>query len=324
MRRVLLVPLTLTLGLTGCPGEEEEACVIIVKSTYPADGATDAYYRAPIDFELSNPDPFAVITTDIPGTQSTGPDGKHIIFKPDAPLTPGATYTASMAYCAGDVSTTFTVSDAGTPIPDPSILVDQTYLFDLHSGRVPVPAGLGDVLIDNLSALILMGVRGVDGANMDILGAVSILGESGQDYCAPTIPFDNADYAGAPDVAFGVASTTLVAAGVGVDVTDISITGTFRPDGSAIEGMTFAGTIDTRPLAPLVDTGDGTENAICELAENFSAACVACPSDGGVFCLEIEADHITALAAPGVTVVEICEANAADCEPGPPADTCAG
>ncbi len=322
MRRLGI--LALTLSATSCDGKAPEECVIITKSVYPADGAADAYYKAPIDFELSNPDPFAVITTDIPGEQTTNEDGKHIIWTPSAPLTPGQTYSASLEYCAGEIATTFTVSDAGSPITDPDALVDQTYLFDLHSGRVPVPAGLGDVLIDNLSALILMGVQSVSGSSMDILGAVSILGESGQDYCSPTIPFSGADFSASPDVSFGVASTTLIAAGVGVDVSDIVITGTFRPDGSAIEGMTFHGTIDTRPLAPLVDSGDGTEDAICLLAANFSAACVACPSDGGVFCLEIEADHIVAEVDPGTVVVEICEANAADCNPGPPADTCAG
>lgn len=321
MRRVILT--VAVLGLTACPPEAEK-CVILVKSVYPADGATDGYYKAAIDFELSNPDPTAVITTDIPGTQSTNADGKHILWTPDAPLTPGQSYSASLAYCAGEASTSFTVSDAGNPITDPAGLVGQTYLFDLHSGRVPVPAGLGDVLIDNLAALILLGVESVSDTTMGVIGAVSILGETGQDYCSPTIPFADADFSGAPDIAFAVDQTTLVAAGTEVDVFEVALTGTFRPDGSAIEGMTFSGMIDTRPLAPLVDSGDGTENAICELAENFNAACVACPSDGQVFCLEIQADHITAALDPGTTVVEICEANAPDCNPGPPADTCAG
>jgi hypothetical protein len=321
MRRVS--PALIPLLLAGCPGKDPE-CVIILKSVYPESGSTNGYYRAAIDFELSNPDPAAVITTDIPGAQSTSSDGKHILWTPSEPLDPNTAYSACLSWCGGDTCTDFTTSSAGLPLDDRDALVGNSYIFDLHSGRVPIPAGLGDVLIDNLEAVILLGVTSVGTSSVDLIGAVSDLDlapDVVQDYCAPTIGFAGADFSDEPYVSFGNPAFTLTAAGETIDVFDAELTGTFAPDGSAIEGMTFHGTIDTRPLAPLVDDGDGSEGAICDLAENFNTSCVTCPSDGQNFCLEIEADHITAALAD-LNVVPICEANAPACDPGPPEDTC--
>lgn len=83
-----LAPLFLLL-LGGCPtaqtgkpdehdpydddddGEIDPPCEVFVEETVPASDSTDAYYRADIEFHLSDPDPTATIVTTIPGTQVT-------------------------------------------------------------------------------------------------------------------------------------------------------------------------------------------------------------------------------------------------------------
>jgi len=313
------------LVLGGCPGDDKDSatCVIIVKSVYPEDGATDAYYRGVIEFELSNPDPTAVITTDIPGSQGTSEDGKSILWNLDAPLTPGSSYSASLEFCGGGASTSFTTSAAGQPLTDPDGLVGRLYQMDLRTAHVTAPPGLGEVLLEQLSAILLLGVDGPVGATLPMTGAASVENQTTQDYCNLTVPLDDVDFSGSPDLSVRNDQFTLYAVGTAIDVFDLAIDGTFLPDGSAMEGVSFSGTIDTRPLAPYVDDGDGSEAAICELAVNFNTSCVACPSDGQEFCLQLAADRIHAPADPSATMVEVCEADTAGCEDGP-VDTCDG
>lgn len=313
-------------ALLGCPGTDKDdtaTCVIIVKSVYPADGSTDGYYRAAIDFELSNPDPTAVITTDIPGTQGTSEDGKHILWTPDAPLAPETSYSATLDFCGGSESTTFTTSVAGNALTDAEALVGNLYQMDLRTAHVTAPPGLGEVLLEQLSAILLLGVDGPVGSTLPMTGAASKENETTQDYCNLTVPLDDVDFSGSPDLSVRNDQFTLYAVGTAIDVFDLAIDGTFLPDGSAMAGVSFSGTIDTRPLAPYVDDGDGSEAAICELAVNFNTSCVVCPSDGQEFCLELAADRITAPLDAAATLVEVCEADVAGCEDGP-VDTCEG
>jgi hypothetical protein len=330
MTRLLLL---LPFALFACDGGKDAAnddtsdsqpsCEIEIDSTVPASGAVDAYYRAPIEFTLSDADPTATITTDIPGSQVTSEDGKTIKWVPTDPLAPSTSYTVTLDYCHGSADLAFTTSALGTPIPDSSSLVGMTYTIDLANARIVEPAGIGSVLTSQLQQNILVGVQSVDASSIQMIGAIATDGTTTQNYCDPTIPFPAADFSAAPYFTVGPQTTTLSVAGYNVEIQDLEITGTFAADGSYFGGGTLSGTIDTRPLAPLLDDS-GNEGAICDLAVNFGAQCQACPSDGEPYCLTLVADQITATSVSG-TLSEVDGQDCTGCESGPPAPdaTCA-
>jgi len=329
-RSLLFLPLFLAACGTDKDGSATDdsstqpSCEVEIDSTVPASGAVDAYYRAPIEFSLSDADPTATITTDIPGSQTTSADGKTVIWTPTDALAPSTAYTVTLDYCGGNADLAFTTSALGTAIPDTSSLVGATYTIDLATARIVEPAGIGSVLTSQLQQSILVGVESVDASNIQMIGAIAAAGTTTQDYCTPTIPFPSADFTTAPFFTIGPRTTSLSVAGYNVEIQDLEITGTFAADGSYFGGGTLSGTIDTRPLAPLLDDS-GNEGAICDLAVNFGAACEACPSDGGMFCLTLVADQITADAVSGGPLVEVDGSDCTGCETGPPADdaTCA-
>ena len=107
-------------------------------------------------------------------------------------------------------------------------------------------------------------------------------------------------------------------AGYNIEIADLEITGTMAADGSYFGGGTLAGSIDTRPLAPLLDDS-GDPNAICALAINFGAACEACPADGEPYCLTLVADQIIAEGIEG-SLTPVLGSNCAGCDLGPPAE----
>ena len=67
-------------------------------------------------------------------------DGDTITFTPDAPLTSGGAYTATVDYCAGPATFDFTVSSLGAPLS--ADITGKTYAVDLASGNFVEPAGL--------------------------------------------------------------------------------------------------------------------------------------------------------------------------------------
>lgn len=114
--------LVLALAFTACDGGDksdsgvEGACDVTVTS-FPASGAVDAYYRGNIEFRLTGADDTATIETDIPGAQAVSADGLTVYWVPSAALTPGGSYSATLHYCGGDATISFTTSMLGTPSP---------------------------------------------------------------------------------------------------------------------------------------------------------------------------------------------------------------
>ncbi len=301
MTRLSLLSL---FALTACSGGDDttdtadtdtnsEACDVEIDETIPASGAFDAYYRGNIEFILSDPDPTATIVTDIPGTLSVLDDGERIVWQLSAPLAPSTSYTATLKYCGGEAPLSFTTSALGTPIEDGVELVGKSFAIDLSTARIVEPAGIGDVLGSYLTQSIIVGVTDVSDTQIQMVGALGKEGSNppAQDFCDPTIPFPAADFSQAPFFSIGPEDTELRVAGFDITIGQLVIEGTLSPDASSFEGGVLSGTIDTRPLAPLLDDS-GNEGAICDLAVNFGASCEACPADGEPFCLTLVADQL--------------------------------
>jgi hypothetical protein len=325
-RSILLLPLL----LVACSGGDNkdsgdtdigsDACDVTIDSTVPVANAIDADYRSAIEFHLSDPDSTATVSSAITGTTTTMDDGETVVFTPDAPLSPSTQYTVTLDYCGGSADLTFTTSGLGNPIPDTSALVGKTFALDLADARIVEPAGIGSVLTSYLTQDILVGVSGVTDTEIQMLGAIGVedADPPTQDYCDPTIDFPAADFSDQPFFQIGPQTTTLAVAGYSIEIGNLEITGTIAADGSYFGGGTLSGTIDTRPLAPLLDDS-GDPGAICDLAVNFGAACEACPSDGEPYCLTLVADQIVAMGVDG-TLVPVIGNDCEGCESGPPAE----
>jgi len=314
------------IALAGCTGGKDDTgggdtpagCDVSVASTIPVANSVDAYYRANIEFELSDPDTTAMITTDIPGHQELGVDGVTVIWVPDAPLAPATPYTATLDYCGGSVPLSFTTSELGTEIAETGSLVGRTYVLALADARIIEPAGIGSVLSGYLTTDILLGVSDVNGTELNIIGALGATDADGnniepseQDYCDPTIPFPPATLDN-PFFSVGPENATISVAGMEVLIGNLEITGTFAPDGTYFDGGTLRGTIDTSLLSGLIDDS-GDPNAICALAVNFGATCEACPDDGDPYCLTLVADQIFAEEVDGLSLVEVGGNNCMGC-----------
>ncbi len=321
IRSLALLPL---VSLVACGGGDKadtatdtatsDACGVTIDRTTPASGATNAYYRGTIEFELSDADPTATVVTDIAGTQTFSEDGETVIFTPTAPLSPSTDYTVTLNYCGGSADVAFRTSDLGTSVTDTDGLVGKAFALDLAAARIVEPAGIGAVLSSYLTQDILVGISGVSGNQIQMIGAIGAEGAEPpvQNYCDPTIPFPTADFSSAPFFSIGPADTTLNVAGFAITIGDLNITGTIAPDGSYFGGGTLSGTIDTRPLAPLLDDS-GNEGAICDLAVSFGVTCEPC-ADGMNFCLNLVADQIVATGVSTGPVVEIAGSDCTGCD----------
>ena len=282
-------------------------------TTYPSQGQVDAYYRGTIEFTMSAKDETATIETDIPGTQSLSADGLTVIWTPSAPLAPSTGYSATVHYCSGAVVLEFTTSALGTSIADPGSLQGKSYLLDLVDARITEPAGIGALLATQLDGVdIYIGVTDVNDAEIKMIGALGRADvESTQEYCDPSIDFPAADFTAAPyfDIS-GEGDTNISVAGVTVAIQNLHISGDFSADGSYFGGGVLQGTIDTRPLDPLLDDS-GEAGAICETATSFGVTCQPC-SDGEPYCLSLKADSINAMSAP-LELVPILGNNCTGC-----------
>ena len=306
LNRITVVALA-ALSLTACTkdeGEETAApCGVEISNTAPAAGNSNFYYRGDIRVTLTDADDTAEISIDgVTGTSTRADDNKSLSFTPDAPLDPSTGYTFNVDYCGGNPAIDFTTSSLGTAIADPASLSGAVFALDLQADDVEIviPAGVGSVLESYLEIALLLEVESADASTLSMFGALGqdADGEK-QEFCDPTLPFPEADFTGAPYFQLGPQTTTISAAGYDVEIRDLFISGTFASDGSYWGGGVLQGSVDTRPLVPLLEDcdSDGSttetdddceEGAICELVEGFGVACEDC-GDGSEFCLEIKA-----------------------------------
>ncbi len=299
-------------GDTGDTGATSDgSCTTWVRTT-PLQGAVDAYYRGNLEFRLSAPDATATVSTDIPGFQRVSDDGRTVTWVLREPLAPNTAYSAALTYCGGEEVLNFRTSDLGAPVTDPSGLAGGVYAFSLADARIVEPAGIGGVFASWFTQTMLFGVESTQAGALTALLGVAGEGSDTQDYCGTTnafegVPFED-PYFELPeqDVVMTVAGATSV-------MERFVLTGTFASDGSAFGGGTMRYSVDTRPLAPLLDDS-GNVGAICDLSASFGVACEPC-ADGEPYCLTFVADQFTGVRTPGPSLVRLDQA----CDPS----TCA-
>ena len=157
-------------GSTKETGDTAQACDVEVDGSYPTDGATDFYYRADVEFYLSDADtdgsPTIVLegpSGEVSGTTSYSEDMETVYFTPDDYLNASTSYTATLTFCGGEPSVSFTTSDLGTDLTED--LVGKTYLVELGSARIVEPAAVAGLLAQYEDEIpgILIGVMAVEG-----------------------------------------------------------------------------------------------------------------------------------------------------------------
>ena len=292
-------------------------CGIDIEPIRPVAGDDEAYYRADIEFLLSEPDPKAVVglRTDpeqkskegdpISGKQWKSVDQTIVYFTPDEPLELDADYRSEIDWCGGRQTIPFHTSWIGTPVKAPKDLVGTVWTIDMAEGRWIEPrAAINGRLIKYLQSTILVSVDLVTDDWIQIEGARAV--ESGtQDVCAATADFSAANFTENPYFSAGPKVLTFVVANTKLVLEDAEIEGSFTADGSGFEWVEVKGVFDTRPL-DVPWKGKDSLGAVCAEASASGSACVPCASDGKPYCLVLHVDEISATIS-GASVRSIAE-----------------
>lgn len=301
------------------------ACEVEVVSTRPENGADDAFYRDAVEFNLSEADPTAAFTMTGPAGEVAGVQsfsGDTVVFVPSAPLDAGTEYSATLSLCEGErnPSISFRTSGIEPPVPDPT---GKAYVMDLAGAEVVQPGGFGEIVIQVLTAEVMLGVDSATETTIQMTGAVSEVGSWTQDTCLPTIAFPEADFSENPWFELGPGDATFAAMDSEITVHDLYLTGAFAPNLFSIGGGTLDGELDARELAVvMVEAGliaEPDPDQACDLISGFGANCVACSSDGEAYCIIVEVRDIDGALAEGVTIEAVEESDchetcAASCE----------
>lgn len=305
-------------GSDGTSGGCEATSLSAVEGA-PGDGNTSYYYRGTVEFNMNAEDDSATIeVVDDSGSAVSGSvttragaaGGFDLVFTPDSPLAPSTTYEATATTCGASGAISFSTSDVGTALDgcDPS---GETYTIDLNGARFLQPAGVAELLLDQLDDDILIGVQSLDGAVLQTIGAIGANGE--QDYCNPSIPFPEAEFED-PYFQIGPQDVSISVAGITVEISSLGVSGDFTSDCGSIEGAVLSGKLDARVLAPVVGElleGADDPDGLCALLVNFGVSCEAC-DDGQNYCVDVLVDQISA--AGGGTEIECVAVE--DCHPG--------
>jgi hypothetical protein len=285
------------------PEDADGGCESEIVQTYPADGSMDVYYRAKIGFKFDGIDEGATIQvfgeTDGHISGSTSWIDSTLWFEADSGLQPNSNYTAFLDFCYGNQEISFFTSSAGESLEVPtSDLVGRTYALNLDAGRVLEPAGVGPLLFGLLDRHLMIGVTAASSSTISLMGAVSESGSVDQDYCEPSIGYpESADFTDSPFFETEVPTLTMRSSGYDVTLQNVTISGTFEPDGSEIAHMVFIALMDARDLVDALVGGglleDDDPNAVCDLIATFGVACGEC-SDGEEYCLNVHVDQVPA------------------------------
>jgi hypothetical protein len=298
LKHLLLIQ-TLWLGV-GCDndieeGHREPTCNTTIDSTYPADGATDFYYRDAIEFYLSDPDSTATVVSDIDGDQFTSEDGKTILFVPSQALEPLSTYEVGLDFCHGQPSISFTTSELGGAITSLSDVEGNTYVFNLAHARYTQGGQAAKALLAIFNKDVLIQILEATESTIAMRGAVgeTIEGTVEQDICYRTM--DLAEL-GVESANFSYEDSELIIDFYETELSflDLWLSGTFAPDGSWIGGVSLVAKVDVRGLSETMGLGEADE--ICTFAEGINAPCEPCSTDGASYCIAIAAEKISATA----------------------------
>jgi hypothetical protein len=293
------------LCATAChPGDADDdtddpaggTCDVRVLSALPPDEAEEVYFGTDVVYRLSEADPTATITVVeqasgalVPGTSVV--TDTSVTWSGDAPFEPNTGYVSTLTYTCGEEIDRWSTSGAGGPVQDPYSLRNNVYSVDLTEGRWVQPYGIGPIMNALLVGVeILVSPTDVS-TTIDMRGALGD-GNGNQDLCEPSVEFPQAAF---EDPSFSVETPRLdLSVGdtaAGID--DFTLTGSFAPDGSTLEGVTVGGSIDTRALVPLID--GSSDAAFCqEIDVTLHVSCEECADQSGPYCLALLIDSITA------------------------------
>lgn len=328
--RASLLPTLLLLAIGGCSddfgdpqtlpnpdtGRSLPACSITVDATWPTSDSIDHYYRDPVEFRLSDPDPTAAVVAPVPGTTNVHEDGHILQFIPAETLEPDAPYTFDLEYCGGRPSLSFRTSPAGLPLANTDELVGKVWLVDLGAGRFTEGEPVGALLNGIFGRALLLGIVGAEDGVLSIRGGISTddfqSGRIAQDECFRTMNLEMPDSV-MPDFHFEVQGFSFAAYDAELTLATISVVGTVHPEGTALDGVRWSVAVSGAELAELIP-GVETAAAACEFASDLGVDCTACPDGSGEACVVIAADRLRARAV-SAALVEVTEANEADdCE----------
>ena len=291
---------------TGGTATGSSTCGISVWDDFPADGVNDAFYLTTVELWFSTvigDETVEVSQGGAPVSGTTTIDEDRIIFTPDAPLSPNTTYDVQYTWCGGTgvLDTTWTTSATGAPAP-PAGLIGNVYEVGLNNGRWLEPPGLGSLLkglVGDVSFWVA--VTYADDSEITMMAALTTNGLA-QDMCTPSIDFPvAADFSANPFFSIQSDALDLSIQGIGLTIEDVVLSGAFTPDGSAIDGVTVMGAIDTRPLA------DPAGDTACDQLVAIGVDCQECSDGSGPHCVSIVVDSIFAPEVPGATLVQVTQ-----------------
>ena len=307
--------LLICVAALGCGSDEDdtdtnvEPCNVNQVDVFPAPDETQAYYRTAVEaaFKLAAgtvaDTGAAVAITDAGGAAVAGESswrGNTLVFTPSAPLTPSTSYTTTLDYSCTNgetkqITANWMTSEVGA-VTDGASLVGKAYKLDLANARFVKPEGIGALLSQYLTVDVLVGIESTDNGEIKMVGAIAEEGSEPptQAACDPTIDFPVADFSQNPYFAVSGDSFDINVEDMSVSIEDFSLSGDFAPDGSYIDGVQLIGSIDTRPLVPLLGDEGSPDSAICDLAATLNITCEPCSDGSGDFCLSLEADSIGA------------------------------
>ena len=299
-------------------GSSTVDCDTIVVDTQPVNGATDHYYRDPVVFQLSEPDPTATVMADFAGSVSVSDDGLTITFSPDQPLEASSDYSVALDYCYGRPEISFETSAYGAPLEASTDIEGAVYTLKFTDGDYTVGASAGELLNAVFSRPILIQLQETDGPYLDIVAAVGKVGVSPteQDTCGRTllvnhVSTDNLRSSG--HISGGVEDQIFGANRGLLRFDSFDFEGTVSADGMSLGGIRYGAEMGVAEMVALLPEF-GDEDAVCLLADNLDIPCEPCGTDPDLLCIQIAAEHISG-ARLATSVVEIEEVGVhEDCE----------
>ncbi len=334
MRKTLaLLLFAAPLALSGCPTEpvdDDDATdpvriPIIVEAHPVPDGQLFYQSNLWVEFDVPPDSVTLELSGGLAGTTTSSSNDRIWTLDPTDDLDSDSSYSLTVTWSPTEsdpLVINFTTGRHGEPVPDPTGLIGQVYNIDLAGATFVEPPGVGAIIGSQLDGIAILfsptdesSFEPGDQPGMHILGALGAEegGDIFQEECTETLAFTYGPdhvFGGGDDVPatwndprmeLGPADLPLSIQGISATIQDLEITGTFHPELDDMQGGTFAGKIDTRPLAPELDP-DGGEDAICQLVfETVGVECEECGGDiPGPFCLSVLATDIVAEHIPGL------------------------
>ena len=267
-------------------------CDVTIDETLPPNASSDAYYRAPVELHLSEPDPSARVIADFSGATTTRDDDATLVYTPDSPLAPDTDYVVGLDYCRGDAEISFRTSWFGGPVTEP--LVGRTYVVDLVGGRFLQGGNLAGVISAVFNRGLLLHILVEDDDTLTVRAGISTpTGEAvAQDTCFRTTDVE-VDFSTSPFFAIRVDRFAFEAFETELDLLGLEVDGTFAPDGGSVGGVAYSLAVSAEDVAGVLGLEGGAEEA-CGFAETLEESCGPCPGDSTVDCLIITTDGIDA------------------------------